>query len=92
MDRGKLGSKRHIVVDERGIPLAVTITGANRHDSKAFESTLDAIPAVPGLNGPARRQLDRQLGPRERYQSCELVVSYAFYAFMFVPAGGVNIV
>ncbi|NVE26155.1 IS5 family transposase [Burkholderia glumae] len=55
-DRGKLGSKRHIVVDARGIPLAVTITGANRHDSMAFESTLDAIPAVPGLNGPPRKR------------------------------------
>ncbi|MGS1041652.1 IS5 family transposase [Burkholderia glumae] len=55
-DRGKLGSKRHIVVDARSIPLAVTIMGANRHDSMAFESTLDAIPAVRGLNGPPRKR------------------------------------
>ena len=34
--RGKLGSKRHIVVDTRGVPLAITVTGANRHDSIAF--------------------------------------------------------
>ncbi len=27
-DVGKLGSKRHIVVDARGIPLAITVTGA----------------------------------------------------------------
>lgn len=32
-NRGKLGSKRHIVVDARGIPLAITVTGTNRHDS-----------------------------------------------------------
>jgi hypothetical protein len=32
-ERGKRGSKRHIVVDARGIPLAVTVTGADRHDS-----------------------------------------------------------
>ncbi|NUY06094.1 IS5 family transposase [Paraburkholderia youngii] len=55
-DRGKLGSKRHIVVDARGIPLAITVTGANRHDSMAFESTLDAIPAVAGLNGRPRKR------------------------------------
>lgn len=55
-DRGKLGSKRHIVVDARGIPLAVTVTGANRHDSMAFEPTLDAIPAVPGLSGQPRKR------------------------------------
>ncbi|QKM51912.1 hypothetical protein B7760_05990 (plasmid) [Burkholderia glumae] len=55
-DRGKLGSKRHIVVDARGIPLAVTITGANRHDSMALKSTLDAIPAVAGLTGQPRKR------------------------------------
>lgn len=38
-DRGKLGSKRDLVVDARGVPLALTVTGANRHDSIAFEST-----------------------------------------------------
>jgi putative transposase len=31
-DRGKLGSKRHILVDARGAPLAVVVTGANEHD------------------------------------------------------------
>lgn len=55
-DRGKLGSKRHIVEDTRGIPLAVTVTGANRHDSMAFEPTLNAIPAVPGLSGQPRKR------------------------------------
>lgn len=55
-DRGKLGSKRHIVVDARGVPLAITVTGANRHDSIAFESTLDAIPAVPGLDRRPRKR------------------------------------
>lgn len=55
-DRGKLGSKRYIVVDTRGIPLVITVTGANRHDSMAFESTLDAIPAVSALNGQPRKR------------------------------------
>src|SRR3712207_3925765 len=31
-DRAKRGSKVHILVDQRGAPLAVQITGANRHD------------------------------------------------------------
>lgn len=55
-DRGKLGSKRHIIVDARGIPLTITVTGANRHDSMAFEPTLNAIPAVPGLSGQPRKR------------------------------------
>jgi putative transposase len=31
-DRGKFGSKIHLLVDESGAPLAVYITGANQHD------------------------------------------------------------
>lgn len=31
-DRGKLGAKIHLMVDERGAPLSVVLTGANRHD------------------------------------------------------------
>jgi putative transposase len=31
-DRSKSGSKIHILVDERGAPLAIWITGANEHD------------------------------------------------------------
>lgn len=36
--------------------MAITVTGANRHDSMAFESTLDAIPAIPGLDGRPRKR------------------------------------
>ena len=45
-DRGKPGTKRHLVTDARGTPLGVTLTGANRHDSMALAATLDAIPRV----------------------------------------------
>lgn len=31
-DRGKSGSKIHLLVDEQGAPLAIWITGANEHD------------------------------------------------------------
>ncbi|CAM4263597.1 hypothetical protein COAQ111491_13830 [Comamonas aquatilis] len=34
IDRGKLGSKQHIVVDARGIPLVILVSGANRRDSR----------------------------------------------------------
>ena len=52
-------TKRHIVVDARGIPQAITVTGANRHDSMAFEPTVAAIPAVSGLNGRPRKRPDK---------------------------------
>lgn len=50
-DRGKKGSKRHLLVDGRGVPLSFTVTGANRHDVSQLEAVLDAIqvkrPAPP---------------------------------------------
>lgn len=55
-DRSKLGSKRHIVVDARGVPLAIVVSGANRHDSMMFDSLIDAIPAASGLDGPPRKR------------------------------------
>ena len=42
-DRGKIGTKRHVLTDHSGIPLSVTITGANMHDMKAVTNTLDGI-------------------------------------------------
>jgi len=42
-DRAKLGTKRHVVCDQRGAPLGLVVTGANRHDKKAALATVDAI-------------------------------------------------
>jgi len=42
-DRGKRGTKRSLLTDGAGIPLAVAIDGANRHDSKLLAATLDGI-------------------------------------------------
>jgi putative transposase len=42
-DRGKLGSKRHILTDARGAPLAVVVSGANAHDKTCALAVLDAI-------------------------------------------------
>ena len=42
-DRGKLGTKRHLLTDKNGIPLSVVITAANTHDMKAAIRTLDSM-------------------------------------------------
>ncbi len=42
-DRGKSGSKIHILVDERGAPLAVYITGANQHDKWSADDLVISI-------------------------------------------------
>jgi transposase len=53
-DRGKLGTKRHVVVDAQGIPLAVALSGANEHDSRMLERILDSIPPVHRRNRRGR--------------------------------------
>ncbi len=42
VDRAKLGSKRAILTDKNGIPLAVKIFGGNIHDSKTCIPTINA--------------------------------------------------
>jgi putative transposase len=43
-DRGKLGVKRSLLTDGRGVPLGVAVGGANVHDQKLFHATLDSLP------------------------------------------------
>ena len=55
VDRGKPGSKFHLLVDGQGTPLAVALSAANRHDSTLLEQVIDAVPAIigpPGAAGP----------------------------------------
>ncbi len=42
-DRGKRGTKRSLLTDEAGIPLALVVDGANRHDVRLLCATLDGI-------------------------------------------------
>lgn len=45
------------MVDAQGIPLAVEVTAANRHDSRMCEPLLDAIPPIrTGRRGRPRRR------------------------------------
>jgi len=43
VDRGKRGSKIHLLVDQRGAPLAVCITGANVHDKWLADDLIVSI-------------------------------------------------
>ena len=56
-DKGKPGTKRHIVLDRTGIPLAAMITAANMRDSMIFEESIDAIEPIkrPGRGRPRKR-------------------------------------
>lgn len=45
--RSKLGTKRSLLVDGNGIPLAVVVDGALRHDMKLLEAILEAQQMLP---------------------------------------------
>lgn len=55
-DRGKSGSKHHLVVDAQGLPLAALVGPANEHDSMRFDDLLDGIKPVAGRRGAPRRR------------------------------------
>jgi hypothetical protein len=40
-DRGKLGTKRHILTDKKGIPLSVVVSSASSHDIKLVTDVVD---------------------------------------------------
>ena len=63
-DRVKRGSKRHLICDGRGIPLAIELTGANCDDSTQALPLLDAIPPLQGPRGRPRCRPDSVLGDR----------------------------
>ena len=63
-DRRKSGSKHHVITDANGIPLAVTLTGANRHDVTQLLPLVNAIPAIAGQPGRPRYRPDCVQGDR----------------------------
>ena len=40
-DRSKLGTKRHILTDKKGIPLSAVISSASTHDIKLVTNVVD---------------------------------------------------
>lgn len=51
-DRGKRGSKIHLLVDRQGLPLSVGISAANLHDSQALVPLVRGIPPIRSRRGP----------------------------------------
>ncbi|QMU80305.1 IS5 family transposase [Streptacidiphilus sp. PB12-B1b] len=56
VDRGKYGSKIHILTERTGLPLSIGISGANLHDSQALEPLVRGIAPVRSRRGPRRRR------------------------------------
>ncbi len=68
-DKGKSGSKRHVVVDREGVPLCVIHSAANVHDSKVLEEAADAIEPIRNPRGRPRKR------PRKLHADTRLTAS-----------------
>lgn len=55
-DRGKQGVKRSLLTEAAGIPVAIVIDGANRHDMKLVEDTLNAAAPLRPKSTPDHPQ------------------------------------
>jgi transposase len=55
-DRGKAGSKQHLLVDRRGLPLALGLSAANCADTLRLAAMLDTIPPIKRPLGRPRRR------------------------------------
>ncbi|MDA4889920.1 IS5 family transposase [Streptomyces sp. MS2A] len=64
VDRGRPGSKHHVLVDRRGTPLVVSLTGGNRHDVTQLLPLLDAVPRIRGMRGRPRSKPKRLFADR----------------------------
>ena len=60
-DGDKPGTKRHVVVDRRGTPLACLITPANRNEGLVMAELLDAVPELAGGLGVKMADPDREV-------------------------------
>ncbi|MFB8235658.1 IS5 family transposase [Kitasatospora purpeofusca] len=56
VDRGKYGSKIHLLTERTGLPLSLAVSGANVRDSQALVPLVDAIPPIRSRRGPRRRR------------------------------------
>jgi putative transposase len=55
-DRGKLGVKRSVLTDAAGVPIGVAVGGANVHDQKLVDATLQNIPVRRPQPTPRKKQ------------------------------------
>lgn len=44
VDRRKIGTKKHICIDQNGIILGIAVSGANRHDNSFVKNTVNSMP------------------------------------------------
>ena len=74
-DRSKLGTKRHILTDKKGIPISVVISSASTHDINLVTDVIDnAVIKRPSSSKPRSRRKERRR--RRRLQHLYLDKAY----------------
>lgn len=71
-DRGKLGVKRHLMTDARGVPISVVLSAANTHDKWLVGAVLDAVPIM--LEGTPIRPVNLCMDKGYDYEDTEFEV------------------
>ena len=71
VDRGKPGSKVHVLSERMGLPLSVAVSAANTNDAYALKPLVMAVPAIRSRRGPRRRKPDKLHGDKA-YDQAEL--------------------
>jgi len=65
-DRSKLGTKRHVLTDENGIPISAVISSANTHDIKLVTDVVDNA----AIRRPLSKSRNGGRGKRRRQHLC----------------------
>jgi transposase len=69
VDRGKNGSKIHLITERTGLPISIDVSAANTHDSQGLEPLVRGIPPIRSRRGApstTARQGPRRQGLRLR--------------------------
>lgn len=69
MDRGRPGTKHHLLTDGQGTPLVVRATAANVADVAVLDELVDSAPALSGGRPGRPRRRPRQLFADRGYDS-----------------------
>jgi transposase len=64
VDRRKLGSKIHLLVDGHGVPVTLRLSAANRNDVEETLPLVDQVPPIAGQVGRPRQRPERLQGDR----------------------------
>lgn len=79
-----MGTKRSVLTDEKGIPLSVVLDGANRHDIKLLEKTLNnMVKFRPEITDNKPQNLCLDAG----YTGAEKIISDKNYILHIRPRG-----